>query len=833
MERVSSTNSNSNSSSNNSSGTIMAFLRWLLQTPVLLLFAVFALFATIQYSYESYVIPIIQSYKRGEMVLEFYDDYRNEFTYYNRHCTASDISTRDANDLLITPQMSPEEAANRMLQHGAAAVKNVLTKDTATQLRDYLANKHAHHLDYNEVFWQEQGRLALGLGTHDHPAIAKALEEVGSHALLKQTLEAILGPNPAMSEISTLTSMTGNEDQYLHSDSDYFGSSLLYGQSFLHSYSMFIALQDTTQTLGATMVCPGTHFCADEDLAPMCYENGAFSMSTNGKTGPRDGLMEQGDALLFNQNIFHGGPGNRDPSGKDRIMFIISFVSSKQSPQDLRRQGLGTYYYQRWNMWGHTFDDLKNASTVMVQPWGALRALGLLPAKGVTWIHQFAQQIANKDDFYADGELEEFKEQFLDFYHVPSILSSKATEWEPFIQETMALWVWGIGFLSLVAFALYIVMATVVYIALNDHYKPKSPFHVKSLLIKHLLLGIFFFALVHHIDNTELAKSVTSGQVYRRPFDNITAVETGRPTTFPERNDVLFSARLQEADHLASYKRFLNYHKGNQQWRGTIANATATTPTTTTTTTAEDIVQQLLQTSEGGIHTRFLRQNVATGLWEIMTRAEAVYETAVAMGEQDPTRILLLAQENDNSDLTCPVQRKMMQSEMYEVGDKIWAWDESVQTFTEAILTGIDENGVFSFDYFIPDEEGQLAGQGKPEEDDIRPYVAYQSGDRVGVDYHGTGEKMFPGTLLRVHPDGTCSVQCDDGEYIPRVIRSFLMPLYDEADGSSRQQSMNDAEKEEQDDDEEEFDERVPEEGYEDAENFDSEEEEEEFADEE
>jgi hypothetical protein len=61
--------------------------------------------------------------------------------------------------------------------------------------------------------WGEIGRLALGLGVSDHPIIAQALHEVGSHPLVKATVEGLMGEDPAIVEISTLTAAHGCEAQ--------------------------------------------------------------------------------------------------------------------------------------------------------------------------------------------------------------------------------------------------------------------------------------------------------------------------------------------------------------------------------------------------------------------------------------------------------------------------------------------------------------------------------------------------------------------------------------------------------------------------------------------
>ena len=211
-------------------GTLLRVI--LLDLPVLVVFTLLMASLIVSHIWRNYMIPIASTYKRGDMVDGlFYEDYDNDFTYYNRHCGPKDISTRSANDLLINDNHTAEQAADIMLQHGAVAFTNVLENQTATELRAYLATKHddnkAGKLGYNEVFWHEQKRLSLGIGTSDHPAIAQAMQQIGRHAVIAKTLEGILGPDPVILEISTLTSLNGANDQGIHSDSDWFGSSLL------------------------------------------------------------------------------------------------------------------------------------------------------------------------------------------------------------------------------------------------------------------------------------------------------------------------------------------------------------------------------------------------------------------------------------------------------------------------------------------------------------------------------------------------------------------------------------------------------------------------------
>ena len=186
------------------------------------LIVVFALLVLSYLSLQFYVGPIstyIESFRREEIFndIGILPELNNDITYYNRQCTKEDITTGNANDLLLPPDVTNEEAADTMMTHGAVMISNVLTKSTASQLRDYLEGRHEVHkkgkLPYQERFWSEIGRLALGLGAGDDPIIAQALSEVGNHPVVKRTVEGILGKDPAVVEISTLTAMHGAEAQ--------------------------------------------------------------------------------------------------------------------------------------------------------------------------------------------------------------------------------------------------------------------------------------------------------------------------------------------------------------------------------------------------------------------------------------------------------------------------------------------------------------------------------------------------------------------------------------------------------------------------------------------
>ena len=417
----------------------LSFLFWngpLLACWILLLFSLL-----VKEVWNGPMDKLLESFKMREEYSNsgLYSDLDHELTYYHRRCDHRDISTHDANDLLIDTTMTPKERQEIVLTHGAVVMKDMLSSSTARELRKYLETRHHEfhsnnlELPWDELFWDGDGgnRLSLGLGPEDAQIVARAIAEVGSNSQLKKTLEATLGKDPAVVEVSTLSTMHNAEPQGIHTDSDYFGSSVLYTRSFLHSYTMFISLQNTTSRMGATTICPGTHWCADQSLEDLCQCNfldddedeeypigycNTFEASSNGQTGLDVGVLQEGDAMMFNQNVWHRGPRNYDEERKEnRVMFIMTFVTRRDYEKgDNRQQGWGTYYYMRHSMWGHLFSDLKTAASGGMdlfkrRIWKAYGLIGASKKGNVPWLEHMARQMANEMDFFSYSELEEFQ----------------------------------------------------------------------------------------------------------------------------------------------------------------------------------------------------------------------------------------------------------------------------------------------------------------------------------------------------------------------------------------------------------------------------------------
>jgi ectoine hydroxylase-related dioxygenase (phytanoyl-CoA dioxygenase family) len=107
-------------------------------------------------------------------------------------------------------------------------------------------------------------------------------------------LEAIVGHDPAVLEFSVIVVRYGARNQRDHQDVTFSGSAALYSRTFFPSYSLIIPLQDTTSSMGATQVCPGTHVCADSGEQRCSREGNAISVADI--TG--DGIWKKGGGRI-------------------------------------------------------------------------------------------------------------------------------------------------------------------------------------------------------------------------------------------------------------------------------------------------------------------------------------------------------------------------------------------------------------------------------------------------------------------------------------------------------------------------------------------------------
>lgn len=162
----------------------------------------------------------------------------DELTYYHRKCDASDISATSIKDLLISPNMTTKDATHHMLTHGASMYPNLLTPETAAELRAFIDKENKRQQGWHVI--QNDNRYSWGIDMNMHPKLQTYWKELASNKQLVNALESIIGPDPAIIEFTAITSSYGAVDQHDHQDVVPPGSGAKFARSFIPSYSLFM-----------------------------------------------------------------------------------------------------------------------------------------------------------------------------------------------------------------------------------------------------------------------------------------------------------------------------------------------------------------------------------------------------------------------------------------------------------------------------------------------------------------------------------------------------------------------------------------------------------------
>jgi len=371
-----------------------------------------------------------------------------------------------------------------------------------------------------------------------------------------------------MIEMTAITASPGAKAQSWHQDGPTAPSR--FGRGFRAGYSVFIQLQNTTKAMGATGACPGLYMCS-ETPEYVCEENGLQPVNEKG-------YWRAGDALLMNMDSTHRGSAHVDPDALDRVMFIMTFVAKPRSRAESRQIIQGITFSLRWDMWGHTWQDLEHADTEMIQPWATLRALGLYKKPNAVWgvdyITSACERIPKEDFGFFREHLDDFV-SFGGFKFIPQWLQGQVGDgdddedsWPEFLLETLERCEAFMEDISFQFAICYVVLFFSISMAFGG---PGLRGRLNRFGWALLRLGVIgcvvltmYRAAVKHVDESDWAYDIRNNLKYTSPFGSEEAAYDGAES-LPNRKDVLIETRYK-SEYLALYNDYIKNHPGNRLW---------------------------------------------------------------------------------------------------------------------------------------------------------------------------------------------------------------------------------------------------------------------------
>eukprot|EP00934_Nitzschia_sp_Nitz4_P008966 Nitzschia sp. Nitz4//scaffold233_size31335//12897//13858//NITZ4_007948-RA/size31335-snap-gene-0.15-mRNA-1//1//CDS//3329543370//8956//frame0 len=212
-------------------------------------------------------------------------------------CTPADLTTTKIDDLIVQPRWDTTKVVENMLVHGVSVFPGLEDRKTADAFRNFTMEKNAN-LPEDEL-------VKRGCTAHDDPSVLPLLNQVYADARLHDTLELLLGPDPAVIKMHTISSSYGAKEQDWHANVLHSTSYASNGRDFMVHFSLFIPLQDTSASMGATGICPGTQYCSR--VAKRTHSRCRQVASGDSPNGTR--MWKTGDAVLMMQGAAFTLPG--------------------------------------------------------------------------------------------------------------------------------------------------------------------------------------------------------------------------------------------------------------------------------------------------------------------------------------------------------------------------------------------------------------------------------------------------------------------------------------------------------------------------------------------
>lgn len=543
-------------------GTLIRLL--MIEFPLTLLFAAMVTAVALHKVHDKYLAPQLKLMTFQAAGRPFLEN-----GYYHRYCTGDEVSATSVSELLIPTNFTGEECAKHQMIHGVSVYRDLLSPQTVRELREYIVDQNQKQEGWFVI--QNEFRYSWGIDVNMHPAFKKYWKELASNRVLVDALQEIVGPDPAIIEFTAITSAYGAKDQHDHQDVIPGASGAKFAHTFVPSYSLFIPLQDTSYNMGATHVCPGSHLCS-EGADENCFEHN-LAMSGD------DDLWPTGWGALVNQQTTHKGMGHSKKGGLDRVVIIATFAPRPQTFRQLETRMLaqGGSYSMEWSQWGHTFSDFVHADERMWEPLKTMRSLGLWRARGWNWVAVTSMRIANDDNGYNNPDaLDRFLEKG-GLRFLPSSWQAEIEEdsnedlvtdnvWYLFIIGTIKRTEQGLTTLyksALAACLILYLFLDVVRSLWSRRWVGHSSYLARGgfrLLMLHGIVGGLAFWGMKTVDESNWAKDISSGKLYRLPMPPGIVDQNGRYRTravLPTEMDVLVAPHYA-SDYLAAYGNVLD-----------------------------------------------------------------------------------------------------------------------------------------------------------------------------------------------------------------------------------------------------------------------------------
>jgi len=228
------------------------------------------------------------------------------------------------------------QLAKTLREKGVIRLNNCLVKSTARALRLLVLEEMSRSrsliekgmLDAFSVLGMEPERLSRtdfklsmvrGEQQASHP-VADALYELFGEekSILRSLYDELTGDKGLLFDLGCMTTIQGSPRQPIHTDFPYSKDPPI--------YSVYVALQDVTASMGPTVFFPRTNNVKDHSE----WKKGGVSFDEYLRTKvPKFALLKKGDLIVYDPLVLHCGAANLVETGSVRSLFNVGFRNPK------------------------------------------------------------------------------------------------------------------------------------------------------------------------------------------------------------------------------------------------------------------------------------------------------------------------------------------------------------------------------------------------------------------------------------------------------------------------------------------------------------------------
>jgi hypothetical protein len=223
-----------------------------------------------------------------------------------------------------------EQYLESITKDGVVRINNVISKELAKQLSDFIINElESSKLAVKDGKIETIERFSNMLSSNNRWDLKLPMDPLVTNALIallksdgafKQLMTSLVTEDGELFELAAFYTLSGAGRQVLHADTLFSSKPAL--------YTCAIALQDISEDMGPTLFIPGSH----TKIIHKKFDSKKTKDEVLLNNPHKVSTLNTGDVSIYDSRVLHCGTPNR--SNKQRILMYVTFRNPSKKDSD-------------------------------------------------------------------------------------------------------------------------------------------------------------------------------------------------------------------------------------------------------------------------------------------------------------------------------------------------------------------------------------------------------------------------------------------------------------------------------------------------------------------